>query len=239
MKRVFKSLGLLLIGATVVVSCTKEEIAPNVEEEVTHSSKITTVTHNYSYGKEEYSVTYSLNEENEIIRTSGDTELHKGLIEKNGTPENAAFLVEDVSEDGRTFDIRLFNSNQEMNDYAQIDEATAVDLREPCTNYTSGSSNSIFKFYKHADYVEEYTFLRRAFVSYFQQQWLDGANDNISSLEILNGGRVTLFDGSCYSGMSTSVVHSVANLHYIHVGFYWFDPVYAGDFAASIKGYGY
>lgn len=239
MKRVFQSLGLLLIGATIVVSCKKQDVSPNHIEDVSESSKITTVTHNYSYGKEIYSVTYSINEENELVRSGGDIELHKQLIEKNGSPENAAFLVENVSEDGLNFDIRLFNSNEEMNSYAHIDEASAIDLREPCTNYTSGSSSTIFKFYKHADFVEEYTFLRRAFNGYFQQQWLYEANDNLSSLEILNGGRVTLFDGSCYSGMSTSVVHSVANLHYIHVGFYWFDPVYAGDFAASLKGYGY
>jgi len=239
MKRVFQSLGLLLIGATLVVSCKKQDVSPKHTEDVLESSKITTVTHNYSYGKEIYSVTYSINEENELVRSGGDIELHKQLIEKNGSPENAAFLVENVSEDGLSFDIRLFNSNEEMNTYAHIDEASAIDLREPCTNYTSGSSNTIFKFYKHADFVEEYTFLRRAFNGYFQQQWLYEANDNISSLEILNGGSVTLYDGSCYSGMSTYVQHSVANLHYIHVGFYWFDPVYAGDFAASLKGYGY
>ncbi|MFK7787273.1 MAG: hypothetical protein AB8B56_19275 [Crocinitomicaceae bacterium] len=239
MKRVVKSLGLLLVGATVIISCKKQEITPNTEVTEVSSTELTTVTHNYAYGDEEYTVIYTLDEANEIVRTGGDTEVHKQLIERNGSPETAAFLVEEVSEDGQTFDIRLFNSNEEMNQFAKIDDGAVIDLREPCTNYTSGSSNTIFKFYKHANYVEEYTFLRRAFSSYFQQQWLSQANDNISSLEIINGGRVTLFDGSCYSGMSTSLQHSVANLHYVHVGFYWFTAIYAGDFAASIKGYAY
>ncbi|MCH2225959.1 MAG: hypothetical protein MK066_14410 [Crocinitomicaceae bacterium] len=239
MKRVFKSLSLLVLAATVVVSCKKQDVTPNVDETDVSVSKLTTVTHNYTYGDEHYAVVYTLDEANEIVRTGGDTELHKELIERNGTPENVAFLVEDVSEDGLTFDISIFNSNEEMNEFAQVDESASLDLREPCTNYTSGSSSSIFKFYQHSNYVSEYTFLRRAFNSYFQQQWLHSANDNLSSVEIINGGRVTLFDGSCYSGMSTSFQHSVSNLHYIHVGFFWFTPIYAGDFAASIKGYSF
>jgi len=238
MKGVIKSLSLLLVAATVIVSCKKQEITKNTESGAT-SSKTEQVTHNYTYGDEQYSVTYLFDESNTLLRTGGDTKMHEELIEKNGSPENAALSVEAVSEDGLTFDIRVFNSYEEMKEFNQTDESAVMDLREPCTNYTNGSSNSVFKFYQHTNYVAEYTFLRRAYNSYFQQQWLGAANDNVSSVEIINGGSVTLFDGSCYSGMSTSFQHSVANLHHIHVGFFWFTPIYAGDFSASMKGYSY
>lgn len=238
MKRVIKSLSLLLVAATVIVSCKKQEITKNTETDV-NSSKTEQVTHNYTYGNEHYTVTYLFDESNKLLSTDGDTKIHGELIEKLDSPDNLALMVESVSEDGLTFDIRMFNTYQDLMEFTEVDESSEINLREPCTNYTNGSSNSIFKFYKHANYDTEYTFLRRAFSSYFQQQWLSQANDNISSLEIINGGSVTLFDGSCYSGISISLQHSVANLHYVLVGINWFTPVYAGDFCASIKGYAY
>jgi hypothetical protein len=238
MKKVIKSLGLLLVGASVIVSCKKQEIDKNTETEVT-SSKTAEVTHNYSFEDEEYTVTYVFDEFNELVRTGGDVETHKALIAKLGSPDDVALNIESVSEDGLTFDIRMFKTYDDLMEYSDVDESSEVDLREPCSNYTNGSSNSIFKFYQNTNYDVEYTFLRRAYNAYFQQQWLYGANDNISSLEIINGGSVRLFDGSCYSGMSISLQHSVPNLHYVHVGFFWFTPVYAGDFCASIKGYAY
>lgn len=237
MKKVIKSLTLLFAVAIVLISCEKEQFTEGSTQASTTSTNVE-VTHNYTYENQHYSVTYLFDREENLISTGGDVKKHEALIKEYGASEKTSFMVEKVSEDGLAFDIRIFNSYEELEQFDQSSQPQLADKWEPCTNYRNNGSG-LFKFYQHTNYVSEYTHLRRSLCSYFQQQWLDQANDNISSLEITYGAKVRLFDGSCYSGLNIQLANSVANLHYVHVGFFWFTPVYAGDFCASIKGYNY
>lgn len=227
-------IAFVALCAITATSCNKEVI--NIENrDKAAVRKNEFVQHNYTYGQQQYAITYELNNKYEVVGLTGDVEAFRKLTVELKQNPGFGFLLESQNEKNKTYGIRIFDSSAEMDTYCNV---TNNGNTRACDNYTNGGS-SIFKFYRDINYQVEYLHLRRAYASYFQQQWLDDANDNISSLEITNGYYVDLFDGSCYSGLQYRTYNSIPNLHTVLVGYYWFTPVYGGDWCASIKGYGY
>lgn len=226
-------MSFVALCAIVVTGCNKEQI--NIEnKDNTAAAPNQLVHHNYTYGEQRFAITYELNSKFEVVNVSGDVDGFRALtqqLKQNGT---AGFLLESQDEHTRSSSTRIFNTPAEMDAYCKV---TTVDNNRACDNYTN-PGESIFKFYRDINYQNEYVFLRRV-GSYFQQQWLDNANDNISSLQLTNATFVDLFDGSCFSGIQYRTYNSIPNLHTVLVGYYWFTPVYGGDWCASLKGYGH
>ncbi|MGL5890152.1 MAG: hypothetical protein ACRC3B_09715 [Bacteroidia bacterium] len=231
MKKVIVS--FVALCAVAVAGCKKEPINVEKPQDVT-TAKNAIVVHNYIYDRKEYAITYELNSKYEVVSVGGDVEEFRNLTVRLKQNPKFGYLLESQDEQTKTYNIRIFDSPEKMDTYCNV---TDNGNNRSCTNFSNNGVGT-FKFYRDINYQNEYLFLRRPSCSYFQQQWLDEANDNISSFEMISASykHVDLFDGSCYSGMYCRLLHSVANLHYVHVGFYWFTPVYAGDFCASIKG---
>jgi hypothetical protein len=225
-----KKLFFIMPIALLILSCKKDSMNENTD----HSSNFKNeITHNYSYKGDTYSVNYTFDRENRLIKCSGDTIKHKKSIQNGIASNELSLLIEGVNKDNSIFDIRVFDNQKTLDTYCEVTE-NDQELFEPCTNFTyRNGSSKIYRFYEHPNYVSEYSHLFRSCTS-FQQQWLGSANDQISSLSI-SGGFLDLYGGSCYSGMRIRTYHNISNLHTVYVGWWW-GNIYAGDWCSSIKG---
>ncbi|MFK7784537.1 MAG: hypothetical protein AB8B56_05470 [Crocinitomicaceae bacterium] len=204
----------ILVG-TVLVSCKKQEIQPTSEE--ISSVK---VTHHYIYGDQESTVNYEFNENNELVSSTGEIAKRDAFLMKKNDNGNLTLLVENVQNNGKDFVIRFFDSEQEMNSYQKVkvptDQNATIDQAKynPCYN-NGWSGYASFRFYKHVNYVDEMTNLRRLNHAYFQIHYLDSyyENDQISSLKV-SGGTVDLFEHGCFYGIQIRFLQSIPNLHW-------------------------
>jgi hypothetical protein len=229
MKKVIVS--FVALCAISVAGCKKETIIAD-NPSATTTAKNEFVVHNYIYDQKEYAITYELNSKHEVVSVGGDVEEFRNLTVQLKQNSNFGYLLESQDEANKTYNFRIFDSRAKMNAHCNV---TDYGNNRACDNFTN-PGNGLFRFYRDINYQNEYVFLRRHFCSYFQQQWLDEANDNISSFEIINARYVDLFDGSCYSGIYMRLHQSTANLHNVNVVYFWFVNVSAGDWCASLKG---
>lgn len=230
MKKV-KIVSLMIL--TVLATSCKKEIIETTKETANKTEKSTFVTHHYTFGEKSYELIYEFNAEYKIIGCEGDVEAYKELTARLSKGEEVAYLIEASNESNSLYQMRIFDSSDELDAYCKT---SMTNNNRACDSY-SNSGSSTFSFYQHINMSGEYMHLRRPFCSYFQQQWLDSANDQISSLSF-SGSFVDLFGGSCFSGIQYRTFNNIPNLHTVLVGYYWFDPVYGGDWCSSIKGYG-
>ncbi len=246
----------VLIG-TVFFSCEKQELQPKNDE-----FSPVKVTHHYIYGDQESTVYYEFNEKNELVSSTGEIDKRDAFIMEKNANGNLSMLVENVENSGKDFVIRLFDSEKEMNAYQKVKIPTDQNMADdqakgnPCYNNGWAGSAS-FRFYKHTDYVDEMTNLRRLDHEYFQIHYLDSyyENDQISSLEVSNG-TVDLFEHGCFYGTHIRFLQSIPNLHWFYAAsvsvYNPYDPInYTGsrpsglfpanynfgDKASSIKGW--
>lgn len=244
----FKVLALSAVVIAVFASCNKEEIKP-----VESSSVI--VTHRYIQGDSEALVTYSFNDKDDLIKESGDLASRDAMIRNLKSETGMAILVDEVSEDGKNFTIRLFDTRDEMNEFQGIKEPMPQEeTKNPCYN-NGWSGYADFYFYRHTNYSDELTNLRRTDHAYFQIHYLDtwNENDQISSLQVYSGS-VDLFKDGCFYGTQIRFQEDIPNLHWFHASAdsdpnstldYWgskpngfFPANYNfGDQASSIKGW--
>lgn len=232
MKNYLKVSALTLLTRMVILSCQKEKVK---KKESATAERITKVTHHYEYKGEKYDVFTFFNSKNEILKQTGKFKKHNEVIsiERNG--ESIAYLVDKISEDGKEFHMRIFDSELELNkNYENQDVYTKAQTR--CTDWLSQSGTAQFFFFENPDYISEFNNIRVSNASYFQDQWLDNANDEISSIRIgptwtttANENRLDIFAGSCFSGSIFSLTSSDPNLHWMSTNL--------GDEISSLKGW--
>lgn len=222
------------ISALAFYGCSKEEIPePGINPFMPAEEQPICVTHHYTYHAESYTLTYYFNSENEVLRREGDVSIHDGIM-KSKSDETKIFKVDKISEDGKTFDITLVDSEEEL-DRLYENTATQVSEYDRCTDWLSQPGNAAFYFFRDINYSWEYTDIRVVNASYFQDQWLDDADNNISSIWFSSYPssvyplRLDVFTGSCFSGGIYSLTASVPNLHWLSVDL--------GDKISSMKGW--
>lgn len=238
--------------AIFLVGCQKDE-APlttetqAIEDEVkTESQKLQesiNISHTYIYRGETFRVNYTLNEvDGEVLETSGDENF---AAEKFGTEEGPqALLFEDPSEDNKDILVRVFDTNEEMEQYLlEQKKVPAEAFTVPAEGsgetgrycwswFYSGVGN--YYFYQHAYYNNEMTGMRRTNTRYSGNHWVGSAyNDQLSSL-IINKpyyyrGYVSLKQHSCYAGRTLNfylpagyTTAGVANLKWYTLSGWWF-----------------
>lgn len=253
-----KRVTVLAAMSVVLFSCKKEVTQPQEKEALTE------VTHRYIYNNQESTVIYSFNENNEVVSRKGDTEEYARMINtRSKSVGDMAILVEEVNEAGTNFTMRFFDSGADMDVHHKkmnlgrtSKEANPEEKGNPCYNNEWAGSAS-FHFYKHVDYGEEMMNLRRVNRAFFQIHYLDSyyENDQISSLQVINGS-VDLFRDGCFYGTQIRFLHNIPNLHFFSAAMVYpnnpNDPVdyigsrpngffpgncNFGDVASSIKGW--
>lgn len=224
MKNTVHNLLTLALSLVLVTACREESVRSEEQSTSTHE-----VTHHYTYQGAQHAVVYQMNEDYEFVDRSGDLAVHDGILK-----EGQAYLVTFISDNQSVVNIEIFDSTEDM-DVSTSMEKHGARMEQQCNN-SSVWGGTTFRFYRHANYVDEFTDLAQVGRSFFQDQWIDNANDEISSFQILNNlGSVDLFEHSCYYGYRIRLLWSVPNLHIIQVGF---NPrVGYGDWASSIKGW--
>ncbi len=218
--KILRNLSLAMCAALTIASCTKHEsLTPKEVAENVKSSDVE-ITHNYIYNGKDHSVKLLFNEKNELVDCNGDVQVHQNIMnEKNGA--NKAFLVESISEDQKTFNIRIFDNLEKMHEYhSQQVELTPMDQAKACTHWSNeGQGTANYLFYQHTNYQSEYAFLGRWNVTYFQWWGFAHANDQISSVALWgingHGAVLDLFEHTCFSGHTIRLTSSVANLHHL------------------------
>lgn len=234
MKNYLKVSALTLLTGMAILSCQKEKVEIKKKESAS-TEKMIKITHHYQYKGESYDVFTFFNSKNEILKQTGEFKKHNEVttIDRNG--ESIAYLVDKVSEDGKEFHMRIFDSELELNkNYENQEVYTKAQTR--CTDWLSQPGTARFYFFEDPDYISEFNNIRVTNASYFQDQWLDNANNSISSLWIgptwtttANENRLDVFQGSCFSGSIFSLTSSVPNLHWMSTNL--------GNNISSLKGW--
>lgn len=226
---------LVTLFATLLIGCKKEEQNPKNTLPLSGSqSNLIEVTHHYDYYGTTFSVRFVFNEYNEVVIREGDVALYDRIME-NEINSIKAFKIDRIMKEGKEMDIRIFNSEEELNRiYEQ--EIPELSGSDRCTDWLSQPGSAEFYFFEHVDYNQEFHFLRVTNASYFQDQWLDQANDQISSFWVgptqyptNDRARLDVFMGSCFSGNIYSFTAPHPNLH-------WANPN-LGDQISSLKGW--
>lgn len=219
--------------AITVFSCNKEAV--NTENSVNPgTAKHQFVQHTYTYENEQYKLVYEFDPAYKIVGCKGDVEKYRELIRRLHQNDELSFLVESIDPATNACNIRVFDSYAKIDAYCNVTNSG----NRSCDNMNNIGS-STFCFYRDINMQNEFTALHRGLCSYFQQQWLDDANDQISSLTLANANFIDLYGGSCFSGTMYRTYNNIPNLHTVIVDYFWFTPVYGGDWCSSIKGYGH
>lgn len=232
MKNYLKVGTLTLLTSMAILSCQKEKVKI---KELSPVEKMIKVTHHYQYKGDKYDVITYFNSKDEVLQQTGEFEKHNKVVAADRRGESIAYLVDYVSEDGKEFHMRIFDSELELNkNYENQETYTKAHTR--CTNSLEQPGTARFYFFEDANYISEFNDIRVTNASYFQDQWLDNANNEISSLWIgptwtqtVNENRLDIFTGSCFSGSIFSLTSSVPNLHWMSTNL--------GDDISSLKGW--
>lgn len=272
MKKVKILFGILCIVALSITGCQTDSVSETPEEQAnfeitkrTAQENVTTVTHNYSYNGERFSISYDLdNDSGEVLRTSGDTDRAQSLVSSDNEPQ--AVLYTNLPDSGNRvdaaavpsqveIDVQLFDSVEEMEAVvarsagSQIptDGANAVranGAEGPCISF-SGSGTGNFYYYKHAYFNTEMTGLRRTSRRYFWNHWVGSSyNDQMSSLIATKpyNRRVytVLYEHSCFNGRAIGFYRGTGNYGFGVLNLKWYRLRWWrswNDQVSSIRGY--
>lgn len=243
MKTRFYQLAFIALSFTAMVSCKKDE---QVNTIVASHAKLDKVDHSYSYKGKEYSVSLYFDKDNKVVKVEGDTEKHLKNVATANKGVSAAYLISKNANSPTGYEIKMFDSEMEMNKYQNVSiSKLSGGNKTNCTDWISPGGNATFRFYAHINYQGLFTDLSAENCSYFQDQWLDGANNQISSIEVIglngSGAAVTLFTGSCFSGSPYRFLDNVPNLHHVMYNFNNINqltvPINIGDDISSLKGW--
>lgn len=249
---------LLLVVSTMIFSCSKDEVSEDLEvsevnllikesKNTREESRIQEITHNYNYYEDRFSVIYTFdNETDEIIDVSGDVERAEQLFANEESGPNE-FLYEDYEENDTTINIRLFNTTEELNDYAGISQEVNSTNRVACVDVDNNNNyGSDFYYYQHKNYGVEMIGMRRTFKSYYQDTWVGSAyNDQLTSfIAFRRPGFRRVFVGlrqhACFGGknatfISTNTIMAVPNLKHLYTGPWWWSRSW-NDYVSSTYG---
>ncbi len=225
----------IFIVSLAVFSCQEQEISTEPID------KVHEIIHHYSSGEELFTVIFEVDETYEILNKKGDLEEYEHLLETMAN-EEGILSVDKVSEDGLEITFRIINASEKP-----VYEGSQIE--QQCTDWHSPGGTASYFFYRDINYNQEFVNLRQLNCSYFQDQWLDGANDQISSFQITssggNGALLAIFTDSCFFGWQLQFTTSVPNLHWVYID--WrnnanlnprnFGFVDLGDAISSLKGW--
>ena len=225
--------GILCIIALTITSCQTDTVNENLNEKddfgltkrVSEEANQTVVKYNYTYNREHFSISYTVdNESGEIINTEGDTDRARSYFENSDGPGAILFsnLEDRGSQDEPTshepspeyleIDVVLFDSVEEMEleverssdeRFPNINEAQ-TESGESCTSAELGGSG-IFYYYKYIYYNTEMTGLRRTYKDYFRNHWVGSSyNDQMSSFAVKKpynrNAYAVLYQHACFEG---------------------------------------
>ncbi len=232
MKRIKMYLGMLMVAALTMTSCQTDNVSETPEEQAglettkrTAQENVTTVTHNYDYYGERFSVSYRLdNESGEVLGTDGNTQRASSVFRSSDEGPQAmlfsnladrgdvADLSSSATQEYVEIDVQLFDTVEEME--AQVERTSegvpqegdelANGAEGPCSSLDY-SGNGRFYFYKHAYYNTEMIPLRRYNRRYFRNHWVGSSyNDQMSSLIVTkpyySRSLTYLYQHSCFNG---------------------------------------
>ncbi|MBC8754469.1 hypothetical protein H2O64_07280 [Kordia sp. YSTF-M3] len=234
MKRIKMYLGMLMVAALTITSCQTDSVSETPEEQTsfeatkrTAQENVTTVTHNYNYNGERFSVSYALdNDSGEVLSMSGDTSRAQSLVSDDNEPQAVLFSnlqdrgdgtdlsADAIAPSNVEIDVMLFDTVEEMEAVVERSAGSAIPNDEgtalatgaegPCISF-SGSGTGNFYYYKHAYYNTEMTGLRRTSRRYFWNHWVGSSyNDQMSSLIVTKPynrrAYTILYEHSCFNG---------------------------------------
>lgn len=253
-KRIIASAVLCL--TLVFVGCTKKETKPNAPETVEYQR----MTQLYTYHDQTYQIEVVYDENDNLIEMTGDVEAVQKFQNQDTPP--TAYLIEQPNPNENTYTFQVFDDAKSMDVYQAKLGYTAPSVEKNCTDYTSTGGTAYYRFYEHADYVNELSYLTVSNQSYFQRDLWPAENDKISSFKIwgtTTGASVDIFEHGCFSGTTLRFwvstpgqVLSVPNLTLVSFttcgGYYrdvygqiLFEPYYPcgnwNDKISSIKGW--
>lgn len=207
----------VLLGTTLAfVACEKKVIKPeNVESETKHQ-----LIQHITYQDQTYQIELSCDDNYEVVEITGDVEGVQKFQQQKVPP--TAYLVEQSATDENTYNIHVFDDVAAMDAYQVKMGVSVPSVEKNCTDHTSIGGTASYRFYEHANYANELTYLTVDNQSYFQRDFYSAENDKISSLKIwgtTTGASLDIFEHGCFSGKTTRFwvttpgqVYSVPNL---------------------------
>lgn len=230
MRKIKIYLGMLVVATLTITSCQTDTVAEqtSIEENVeiskrTAAEETVVVKHVYTYGREEFTVNYTLDSETEeVISVDGDVARAEELF---STDEQASSILvtdlEEYNEDApvqvigsQVIKIQLFDSEVEMEAFVAADGG-AIPAPEgeyiagaegPCSDFDIGGQGR-FYFYANEYYSSEISNLRRYNRLYFRNHDVITApnyNSGVSSLIVIKPydqrSYTVLYEHSCFNG---------------------------------------
>lgn len=192
-------LSVLLLTALVFAGCNKKEMKQETMKESTNHS----MTQIYTYQGKTYQLHLLYDDKSTILEMTGDLEEIQKLKQKQSA--EAAYLITQPNPDENTFTIEVFDDVLAMNNYQSKKGVPIPSHEKNCTDYNSVGGTAFYRFYEHANYVNELTYLTVSNQSYFQRDLYSAENDKISSLKIwgtTTGASVDIFENGCFSGIT-------------------------------------
>ncbi|MEP1034363.1 hypothetical protein [Ekhidna sp.] len=224
-----------LIIVLAAFSCQEQEIKKEPRD-ATHE-----IIHNYEYGSEFFTIIFEVDDHYQVLNKKGDLAQYE-ILQELMVNEEGILSIDEVSTDGLEITFTVIDS-EDRRTY----ETGRVE--QQCTNWHSPGGTASYFFYRDINYNQEFVDLRQPNCSYFQDQWLDGANDQISSFQIVstggNGALLAIFTDSCFYGWEFQFTTSVPNLHAVFID--WRNNSFLnprewginnlGDVTSSLKGW--
>ncbi|WP_103070406.1 hypothetical protein [Aquimarina sediminis] len=207
-------------------------------ENIKQEEGIVDISHTYYYQGKEFNVTYTLNEkERNVIKTSGDVDMARTIFGREDSPK--ALLFEKPVMDSKEISIKVFDTDQEMNQYLENkgqlpkENFKNKNIKGACSSFNYLGYGS-FYFYKHAYYNTEMLGMRRTSTRATGNHWVGSTyNDNLSSIKmgipINTKGFLTLREHICYGGKSlnfymedyTTSLFWIPNLQWYTLSGWW------------------
>lgn len=193
--------------AIIVFSCQEHDMQM---EDIIETREI---IHNYEYGSQSFTVIFEVDDQYQILTKKGDLELYDNML-STMAEEEGILSIDKVSEDGLEITFSVLSEPESP-------EIEGSRVEQQCTDWHSAGGTASYFLYRDINYANEFTNLRQLNCSYFQDQWLDGANDQISSFQIVSsngdGALLAIFSDSCFFGWQFQFTTSVPNLHAVYI----------------------
>lgn len=254
---IFSALVCATVGFTACEKADVKPTTPAIEPVETYE-----IVQHLTYQDQTYELKFTYDKYDSLIELTGDVAEVAKFQGKTVPP--AAYLVEQPDADVYAYNIHVFDTDAEMDSY-RVKEGMPIpaeaDIDRQCSQHTSVGGTASYRFYEHANYVNEMTYLTVDNQSYFQRDFYSAENDKMSSLKIwgtTTRASLDLFEHGCFSGRriifvsnAPGQVFSIPNLgamvnldtHPIYDGAGNFIGTVAGiygnwnDFVSSVKGW--